>query len=187
MSIRILAAVSAVAMLAACSSQPADEEEAPASTDPTLHEVMLSQIISPANNIWDKTGSAYNDDGLFDLSMVSDEDIAAAAASAGDLKAGAEAMAALDPITVVKPGEDILDAHVEGGTNASQVQAYIDADPDTFRNLASTLADHAGEMQQALSEKNSEKAAQLVEGLDSVCESCHKQFWFPETAKDQGY
>lgn len=179
-SFTALAAACGAVALAACSQQ-ANQPEAPAT--PTLHEVMKEQIDANADALWDVTNAAIDDDAMLDASKLGDAGWARIVDLSGKVEDGARTLAAMDPIVVAAPGVKISDSDIENGHTAAQVQAFVDADPATFRNLATTLADHMAELKTAAMARDATTAARLVNELDGVCESCHLDFWYPEQAE----
>lgn len=175
-----LAAACACLALAACNQTP-QEPAAPAA--PTLHAVMKEQIDANADALWDVTNAAIDDDAMIDPAKLDDAKWAQILELSGKVEAGARTLAALDPIIVAAPGVNISDSDIEDGHSAAQVQGFVDADPATFRNLATTLADHMQELGAAARSKDTENLARLVNQLDGVCETCHLSYWYPEQAE----
>lgn len=179
-SFSALAAACGALALAAC-SQNADAPSAPAA--PTLHDVMKEQIDANADALWDVTNAAIDDNAMLDAAKLGDAGWARIIELSGKVEDGARALAAMDPVVVAAPGVKISDSDIEGGHTAAQVQAYVDADPATFRSLATTLADHMAEIRTAAMGRDADTAARLVNELDGVCESCHLSYWYPEQAE----
>jgi Cytochrome C' len=176
----VLAAACGCLALAAC-NQAAEEAAEPAAL--TLHEVMKEQVDANADALWDVTNAAIDDDAMIDPALLDDAKWAQIIDLSGKVEAGARTLAAMDPIVVAAPGVKIADSDIEDGHTAAQVQSFLDADPATFRNLATTLADHMGELRAAAQARDSAKLALLVNQLDGVCESCHLNYWYPEQAE----
>jgi Cytochrome C' len=174
-----LAAACSALALAAC-SQNAETPDAPAAL--TLHEVMKDQIDANADALWDVTNAAIDDNAMLDAGKLGDDGWARIVELSGKVEDGARTLAAMDPIVVAAPGVKISDSDIEDGHTAAQVQGFVDADPATFRNLATTLADHMAELKAAAMGRDAATAGRLVNELDGVCESCHLGYWYPEQA-----
>jgi len=172
-----LAAACASLALAACNQTP----EEPAA--PTLHQVMKEQIDANADALWDVTNAAIDDDAMLDPARLDDARWAQIVDLSGKVEAGARTVAALDPIVVAAPGVKISDSDIEDGHTAAQVQGFVDADPATLRNLATTLGDHMQALTVAARARDTDTVARLVNELDGVCESCHLAYWYPEQAE----
>ena len=80
----------------------------------------------------------------------------------------------------IHPGVKISDEGIVGGHTAAQVQSGIDKDPQALRDMAQTLAVHMDDLAKAARERDIDRAALLINQLDSVCESCHLEFWYPD-------
>lgn len=179
-SFAALAAACAALALAAC-SQNADQPQAAAA--PTMHDVMKNAIDAHADALWDVTNAAIDDNALLDTAKLGDDGWARIAELSGKVEEGARTLATMDPIVVAAPGVKISDSDIEDGHSAAQVQGFVDADPATFRNLATTLADHMAQLKAAALDRDAPTAARLVNELDGVCESCHLAYWYPEQAE----
>ncbi|MEO7553722.1 MAG: hypothetical protein ABIT10_07980 [Alteraurantiacibacter sp.] len=175
-----LAAACASLALAACNQTP---EEPAAPPTPTLHEVMKDQIDFNADALWDVTNLAIANDASLDPAKLDDAKWAQIVDLSGKVEAGARALAAMDPIVVAAPGVKIADSDIEDGHTAAQVQGFVDADPATLRNLATTLGDHMQALTVAARAKDTDTVARLVNELDGVCETCHLSYWYPEQAE----
>jgi hypothetical protein len=175
-ALALTAACGALA-LAACNKAA----EAPAAPPPaTLHQVMVEQIDANADALWDITNAAIGADAGLDPALLDDAKWTRIAELAGAVATGAHTLATLDPVTVAAPGVKIGDDGEPGGHTAAQVQGFIDADVGSYRNMANTLADHAGSLAAAARARDVAVTGQLVGELDSVCEACHLNFWYPE-------
>ena len=176
-----LAFASALLILSACSNDtaapPTDEEE---ETAATLHEVMVEQIDQHADELWEISNTALNETAGIDPSLLTDAQWDEMAMRAGEVEKGARTLAAMDPIVVARPGVKISDEDIEGGHSAAQVQGFVDADPQLFRDLSDTLAGHMAQIVTASRNRDAEALAPLVDQLDGVCESCHLNYWYPE-------
>lgn len=170
----LLPALCAVAACSKVDEKPAEPE------GPTVHEVMLEQIDGNADPIWDVTNTALDDTATIDPALLSDEQWAEVERRALAVKAGAETLAAMKTLTVIKPGEKISDEGVEGGTSSAKVQSYLDARPEEFRQFAGVLSSHMADLAAAARDRDAVRATPLVDQLDGVCESCHLEFWYPD-------
>ncbi len=161
-------------LAAGCSSQP----EAPAA--PTFHELMKDEVDANADALWDITNDAIDETAGIDPAKMTSATWTQVATRAEAVRRAALKIATLDPIVVVKPGVKISDEGLPYGHTAAQVQAAIDANPQTLRDLANALAQHMGGIAEAASAHDPAKLAPLVNNLDSVCEDCHLEYWYPD-------
>ena len=175
-----LGSVGALALLAGCSASEPDAAAPPETGDTTLHAIMVEQIDKHADELWDVSNAAIGDNGGLDPAKMDDARWDKIAELAEKVAAGSHAIAALDPITVAAPGVTIGDSGLPGGHTAEQVQGFISANPELLREMATTLGAHMDEIAVAARARDAARAGPLIDQLDSVCESCHLNFWYPE-------
>lgn len=173
----LLAGSIMIASLAACSHK---EQQQQAQAGPTFHDVMKDQIDKHADEVWDVTNPAVGDQGGIDPTKMTDDMWKKLAEDATAVQEGAQQIAQMDKIVVIKPGETIADAGVPGGHSAAEVQAMIDKDPQGLRDHAANLAANMRDLAAAANAHDAAKAGPIVEGLDGVCESCHLDYWYPD-------
>jgi cytochrome c556 len=161
-------------LLAGCSKK----QEAPQQR--TLHEIMKDEIDVRADDVW-AIGNAHIDANAgLDAASMSDDDWKKLAAAAVSLQQAALDIAHLkDPIVVVKPGVKIADEGVPGGDSGESVQQNVDKDPQGLRDHANSLAADMADLAKAANEHDAATAGPIINQLDSVCESCHLEFWYP--------
>ena len=166
-----------LAALAACSS---NENQAETAEAPTFHEVMKDKVDLRADEVWAIGNAAIGNDAGLDPAMMTDERWKQLEARSESLKEAALEIATMDPVVVARPGVKISDEGIVGGHTAAQVQSGIDKDPQALRDMAQTLAVHMDDLAKAARERDIDRAALLINQLDSVCESCHLEFWYPD-------
>jgi cytochrome c556 len=93
---------------------------------------------------------------------------------------GAQQIAQMNKITVIRPGETIADAGVPGGHSPEEVQAQIDKNPQGLRDHAANLAATMGDLVKAAQAHDAAKAGPIIDSLDGVCEGCHLDYWYPD-------
>lgn len=172
---RALLLIPILAALGACSSNEADTAETP-----TFHEAMKNRVDVRADGVWAIGNAAIADDAGLDPAKMTEDRWRELESRALALRDAALEIATMDPILVTRPGVNISDEGVVGGHSAAQVQREIDKDPQKLRDMAQALAVHTGDLAQAASTRDIERAALLINQLDSVCESCHLEFWYPD-------
>lgn len=165
-----------VAFLAACSSS----EEQPAKPAQTFHEIMKDEIDLRADVVWEVGNAAIDDQAGIDPAKMTDAEWAKLANGAESLREAALKIATMDPIVLTRPGVSIADEGAPGGHSSAAVQARFDQDPQKLRDMANALAVHAGDIATAAGARNADRAGLLINQLDSVCESCHLEFWYPD-------
>jgi cytochrome c556 len=166
--------VPAVLITAGC------QKQAPASQQRTFHEIMKDDVDVRADDVW-AIGNAHIDANAgIDASSMSDDDWKKLASAAVSLQQAALEIANLkDPIVVVKPGVKIADEDVPGGDSAESVKANIEKDRQGLRDHANALAADMADLAKAANQHDAKTAGPIINQLDSVCESCHLEFWYP--------
>jgi hypothetical protein len=165
-------------LLAGCSKKPEQPQQK------TLHEIMKDEVDVRADDVWDIGNKHIDANAGIDAAGMSDDDWKKLASAAVSLQQGALAIANLkDPIVVAKPGVKIADEDVPGGDSAASVQANVDKDPQGLRDHANSLAQDMADLATAASKHDAATAGPIINQLDSVCESCHIEFWYPSQKK----
>lgn len=164
-----------LAVVGACSQK----KEQPAAAPLTLHELMKDQVDVNADALWEVSNAAIGETAGLDTSKMTDATWAQIEQRATAVQRAALEIARLDPIIVAKPGVTIADEGVEGGDTAAGVQVAIDKDPQKLRDFAQALAVHVGDIAAAAKVHDAARAGPLIDQLDSVCEDCHLEFWYP--------
>ena len=172
-------ALPAIALLAACSHKN-EEQAQQAQATPTFHDVMKDQIDKHADEVWDVTNPAVGDQGGIDPAKMTDAMWSQLAEDATAVQEGAQQIAQMDKIVVIRPGETIADAGVPGGHSAAEVQAEIDKNPQGLRDHAANLAATMGDLVKAANAHDAAKAGPIIDSLDGVCEGCHLDYWYPD-------
>jgi cytochrome c556 len=172
-------ALPALALLAACSHKN-EQQEQQAQAAPTFHDVMKDQVDKHADEVWDVTNPAVGDKGGIDPTKMTDAMWSQLAQDATAVQEGAQQIAQMNKITVIRPGETIADAGVPGGHSPEEVQAQIDKNPQGLRDHAANLAATMGDLVKAAQAHDAAKAGPIIDSLDGVCEGCHLDYWYPD-------
>ena len=163
--------------LAACEKPPAEPK-------PTLHEVMAGSIDPIADVVWETSSKTYGEDGTGKPGMLNDADWLKIQHAARKLHDGAMAIADNPAIAATLPGVKILDEGVVAeAVTAADVARYIERDRPGLTQHARELSSLALAIEAAAKARDAVTTVRLSEELDDVCESCHKQFWYPDQPK----
>jgi cytochrome c556 len=166
--------VPALLLTASCKKQEAEPQQK------TLHEIMKDEVDVRADDVWAIGNDHIDANAGIDATSMSDDDWKKLASAAIGLQQAALDLAALkDPIVVVKPGVKIADEDVPGGDSVASVQANLAKDPQGFREHANSLAQDMADLAKAANKHDAATAGPIINQLDSVCESCHIEFWYP--------
>lgn len=167
----------ALLALAACGKQPVEPK-------PTLHEVMAGRIDPIADVIWEESSKAYGEDGKAAPGKLTEAGWNKIARAARDLHDGATVIIANPELQATRPGTRILDeGEVPEAITAAQVAMYLDRDRSGLARHARELSNLALGIETAAKARDTVQTVQLSEDLDEVCESCHKEFWYPDQPK----
>ena len=155
-------------------------KQAEAPQQKTFHEIMKDEVDTRADDVWAIGNAHIGANAGIDAASMSDADWTKLASAAVNLQQAALAIANLkDPIVVVKPGVKIADEGVPGGDSAESVKANIAKDPQGLRDHANALAQDMADLAKAANKHDAATAGPIINQLDSVCESCHLEFWYP--------
>ena len=166
--------VPALLLTAGCKKQEA------ASQQRTFHQIMKDDVDVRADDVWAIGNAHISDQAGIDAASMTDDDWKKLASAAVSLQQAALEIANLkDPIVVVKPGVKIADEDVPGGDSAESVKANIAKDPQGLRDHANSLAADMADLAKAANKHDAAAAGPIINQLDSVCESCHLEFWYP--------
>ncbi len=143
-----------------------------------VQRAMQQEINAATNELWDVGNNAMNENGGIDPAQMDDAKWARLVASAGQLEQEAKLMAAAPTIRAAITGKEA--AEEPGSFSMEDVQSYIDADPQAFREMAAALGRHAADIASAARARDVAKTGLLIGELDQVCESCHARYWYPQ-------
>ena len=178
-----LIAFASLSLLSACQRQDpaadaANQAAAPASL--TVFESMVATMVPQSNLIWELAGNLYDDDGNIDPELLSAEQWQQVHDGAVAIAGSARTLAATDGIRAAPAGVAIQNEGTAGAPGAAQVQAALDADPQSFKSDAQQLASLADEIAAAATAQDGAKLDELSGRLTEGCGACHEKFWYPE-------
>lgn len=140
---------------------------------------MVEGVNPAALAIWDVGNAAMDEDGGLDPAQMDAAAWAKVAEAARSLGTYAHRLAAAKILRA--SGPDLVDGKVpEGVSSREQIQAMIDANPGGFRAVAATMEQQANALAAAATDRNLEKAGQLIATFDQTCQACHENYWYPK-------
>jgi cytochrome c556 len=160
-------------LLAACVTPAATQDQPPL----YVRHAMQAEVNPAIVAIWDVTNNAIGDDGALDASLITPASWDAIATAAGALATASDHMAAASDIRAAAPGNMATD---EFEVPMAQVQTYLDADPQGFRDLSAAFATLSRRLESAARARDSAATAALVEQMDTQCSTCHTRYWYAE-------
>jgi hypothetical protein len=170
--------LSSAAMLLLCSScaGPAPEYR----TTATVKDIMDSIVDPNADYLWDAVSTNSTAKGVIEHEPKTDDDWK-------ELKRHTIAlMEATDllqiPLRLVaKPGEKAENPQVE--LSPEVIKTLIDSDRAAWIKHNHTLHEATEAMLKAIDTKSTAGVLDAGDLIDKACETCHKQYWYPERPK----
>lgn len=139
----------------------------------TLVEVMDSMVMPLAQKLWD--------------AVVYEETIKGPATDEGwqDVRRAAVSLAETANVLMI-PGRSVAGPDKkagEGELSPQEMQALIAKNHGAWVGFARGLHEIAMQAITAVDAKNADQLSDVGGNLDSVCEGCHQQFWYPNQAR----
>ena len=150
---------------------------APTSTTTNVRQVMQQGVNAAVLTVWDVGNNAMSDDGGIDPELMTAQSWSRLQGAAMMMVENGNEMAMAQ---VIYAGDAAEADSVPGTVTMEDVQGFIDADPDGFREAAALFAEHSARLANAARERDAQAAGDLVAQLDQVCEVCHSKYWYPE-------
>lgn len=141
-------------------------------------KAMIDGINPAAAAIWHVTNNAMDDVGGLDAARMNDDAWSGLEEAARSLEFHSQQMAAADVIRA--GGPDIVGDMPAGVASKAEIQAMIDGDPEGFRDISRTMAEHARSLFVAARARNVEAAGELASRIDEPCQSCHVRYWYSQ-------
>lgn len=165
--------------LAACTPPSGGSEPVVGNTSPAgpiyVRHAMQAEVNPAIVGIWDVTNNIFTDAGEQDPSLITDEQWTSLAENAAKLAATGERMAAAGDIRAAAPGNM---ATGEYEVPMADVQSFISADPQGFRDMSASFAALARNLEVAAVARDGATMLDLVGQMDTECAACHAQFWY---------
>jgi cytochrome c556 len=172
-------AIYALLLLASCSAKtPAPAPERLAS----VQEIMASMVDPSADSLWDSVGSTLTPKGYVDRQPKTDQEWQQVRHWAVTL-AEAPNLLVMPGRRVAVAGGKLDDADVKGIEPPAAIQAAIDKDPAAFALKAKGLQDAARQAIAAVDARNPQGLLDAGGRLDTACEACHLQYWYPNAPR----
>ncbi len=167
---------------AACTTPPSAPAEAPDTVQPqyaptaTIKEIMLSIVDPSADVVWLSVTTVQSSAGTVDTAPKNDEEWQKVRQGAVALTEAANLLM-MPGRHVAHPGEKSETPGVE--LEPSEMEGLINKDPAAWQMHARNLHDAGVSVLQAIDAKDSQKVFEIGEQIEVACESCHRQYWYP--------
>jgi hypothetical protein len=152
---------------------PAQPQYAPTAT---IKEIMLSIVDPAADVVWLSVTTVQSSAGTVDTAPKNDEEWQQVRQGAVRLTEAANLLM-MPGRHVAHPGEKSETPGVE--LEPSEMEELINKDPAAWQKHASDLHDAGLAVLGAIDAKDSQKVFEIGEQIEVACESCHRQYWYP--------
>lgn len=170
-----------VAAMALASCGPGEPEPAPVAAAPyeptsTIKELMLSVVDPSADVVWQAVTAEMGPKGLLEFEPQSDEEWEKVRRGAVTLMEAANLLM-VPGRRVARPGEKSETPGVE--LEPEEMDALIAKDRAAWNARARALHDVMIPIIRAIDARDAETVFNLGEQIEVTCESCHRQYWYP--------
>ena len=174
----LCALVVGVLTLAADGCRNRQEPQPPSGYRPTatIKDIMVSIIDPEADVLWNSVATIISAAGTEEREPRTDEEWAAVRQSAIQL-VEATNLLRIPGRQVAKPGEKSENPRIE--LEPETMQKLIADDPATWTMRVNALHDAAVPALNAINARNAKGLFDAGEHIESACESCHQQYWYP--------
>ena len=168
--------------IGACSPPPSQLAQAPDPAQPqyaptaTIKEIMLSIVDPSADVVWLSVTTVQSSAGTVDTAPKNDEEWT-------KVRQGAVALTEAANLLMI-PGRHVAHAGEKSETpgielEPSEMEELINKDPAAWQMHARNLHDAGVAVLHAIDAKDSQKVFEIGEQIEVACESCHRQYWYP--------
>ena len=150
----------------------------------SFQEIMLAEVIPSSTALWNAVSTQSSAEGVVEHRPTTDEEWldlrhqALILIEAGNLLLDKHRL-------IVARGGKVKDAEQPGILGPAQIRQKMDADPARLARLIHALQDSTGKALAAIEAKNADALSEAGSDIDEACESCHKTYWYPDTAQGQ--
>jgi len=142
----------------------------------TIKDLMLSVIDTNADVVWNSVSTVHTEKGTVETQPRTAEDWLAVRHGAVTLAEGANLLM-MPGRRVARPGEKSETPGIE--LEPEEMDALIARDRESWNKRATALHDAALAVLTAVDAKDPQKLFDLGEHIETACEDCHSQYWYP--------
>src|SRR5690349_20544743 len=157
-------------------AKPAAPDTPPYTTTATVKDIM-EHIVDPAGDlIWDSVATTVDSKGVHQTLPTTDEDWK-------KVRSGAIMLVEASNLRMV-PGRHVAKSGEKSETpgielEPSEMEAMINKDRAAWYQRAGKLHDMASKALAVIEAKDSKALFDVGAELDTACENCHRQYWYP--------
>jgi hypothetical protein len=142
----------------------------------TIKDLMDAIVDPSADDVWNAVSTTVGPEGTNDKVPRTDEEWTAARRGAIRLVEGANLLM-MPGRHVARPGEKSETPGVE--LEPGEMEALVNADRGAWEKRVQTFHTAGLEMLHAIDARDTVKLCELGSTLDTACENCHRQYWYP--------
>jgi plastocyanin len=142
----------------------------------TVQDIMLSMVDPKADAIWNSVATVVTLEGTEEKRPSTEEEWVALRHDAITLVEATNLLLMSRP--VAKPGVKSENPGIE--LEPEQIQERIAQDPETWKTMVRDLYDASMVMLAAIDARDTDQLFENGGNLDAACESCHRQYWYPD-------
>ena len=150
----------------------------------TIKDIMLGIVDPSADVVWNAVGTIVDPKGADERKPRADEDWEAVRYAALRL-AEATNLLMVPGRKMARPGEKSVAPGVE--LEPEEMEALVQKDLQGWYMRANALHDVAIEALKAADAKDPEQLFEVGYHIEMACESCHRQYWYPNEKLPPGY
>ncbi|MDR3213455.1 MAG: hypothetical protein LBT71_06005 [Azoarcus sp.] len=145
----------------------------------SLQDIMISLVDVNADAVWESVSEEWDKDGYREHKPVSDEEWRTVRNQAIALQESADLLL-IPGRHLVDPGRELEDADVAGILGAKAIEAAITTQRAEFDAFSLALHEVSREIVTAVDKRDVVALRTIGARLDTVCETCHARFWYPD-------
>ena len=176
----LLVGVSVFIVVACNRTQPVPPPS-PLRPTATIKDIMDSMVDPSADVLWESVGTVESEAGFEERGPKTDEEWTNVRINAIRI-VEATNLLVMDGRHVAKPREKSENPGIE--LEPEEMEAMINKDRPAFVKLAHGLHDAASTALTAIDAKNTDGLLKAGEAIDTACENCHLNYWYPSEKAD---
>lgn len=142
----------------------------------TVKDLMLAMIDPSADEVWNAVTSTLDDQGLREKMPLTEDDWQAVRNGTLRLIEGANLL--------LTPGRHVARPHEKSETpgvelEPHEMEALIEKDRASWDRRAMALRDVSLEALKAVEARDAKAVFDVGDRIDTACENCHRQYWYP--------
>jgi hypothetical protein len=142
----------------------------------TIKDLMDAIVDPSADDVWNAVSTTVDSGGITEKVPRTEQDWAEVRHGAIRLVEGANLLM-MPGRHMARPGERSETPGVE--LEPREMDVLVSTDPAAWNARAKALRDVSMEVLQAIDAKDGDKLSDVGGRLDTACENCHRQYWYP--------